>query len=88
MQFVVVSQIEDLEIIAIGSAIREINRLRKVYGPARWRKMKGYARIRLESSELLQVELHWYEAQGFGRKEIKIKRFLWLLKKTWALFFV
>jgi len=76
MRFVIVGQIENIEIIAVSTAIREIARLRKIYGPARWRKMKGYAKIRLESGELLKAELHWYDAQGFGKKEVKIKRFL------------
>lgn len=38
--------------------------------------MKGIARIRLPNGRIRQVELHWYEAHGIGRKDVKIKRYL------------
>jgi hypothetical protein len=38
--------------------------------------MKGVARIRLLNGEVRRAELHWYEAHGIGKKEIKRKRFL------------
>jgi len=38
--------------------------------------MKGAGRIRLPNGEVRLVELHWYEAHGIGRKELKIKRYL------------
>jgi hypothetical protein len=37
----IVGEITHVETIAIGSAIREINRLRKMFGHGRWRKLKG-----------------------------------------------
>ena len=74
--FQVVGEIRDVETIATGSAIREIRRLRKVYGRGRWRKRKGVASVRLADGSILKAEIHWYEAQGQGRKELKIKRFL------------
>jgi hypothetical protein len=43
--FEIISEISDIEIIAIGNAIRDIARLRKVYGRGRWRKLKGIALI-------------------------------------------
>jgi hypothetical protein len=43
MYFEVVGEILHIETIATGSGIREIGRLRKVYGCGRWRKRKGIA---------------------------------------------
>ena len=74
--FHVIGEVSHRETIAIGSAIHEIPRLRKVYGRGRWRKMKGDARIRLTDGTIRVAELHWYEAHGYGRKELKLKRFL------------
>jgi len=72
----VVGAIERIETIAIGGGIRDIMRLRDQYGPGRWRKMKGVARVRLVNGSLRVAELHWYEAHGVGRRKMKIKRFL------------
>jgi len=38
--------------------------------------MKGVAVIRLEGGTERKAELHWYEAHGIGRKEIKRKRYV------------
>jgi hypothetical protein len=76
MDFEVVGDISDVETFAVGNAIRELPRLRRAYGAGRWRKRKGVARIRLADGTVCKVELHWYEAHGIGRKEMKIKRFL------------
>jgi len=76
MNFEILSPITDIEPIAIGSSIRDIARLRRTYGAGRWRKLKGIARIRLASGRIHLAELHWYEAHGIGRKEIKRKRYL------------
>ena len=76
MKFEIIGQIEDIEIIAVGSHIRVLPRLRKTYGPGRWRKLKGTANVRLPSGNVRWVELHWYEAHGIGRKDVKIKRYL------------
>jgi hypothetical protein len=76
VDFEVVGEITDMETFAAGSAIRELPRLRRVYGSGRWRKRKGMARVRLADGTLCRAELHWCEAHGIGRKEMKIKRFL------------
>ena len=65
-----------IEVIAAGASVRDRARLRRLYGSGRWRKMKGTARIRLHSGAARLAELHWYEAHGIGRKEIKRKRYL------------
>jgi hypothetical protein len=33
------------------------------------------APARFVSGEIVQVELHWYEAAGIGKRELKIKAF-------------
>ncbi len=76
MHFEIVGDITDIETIAVGSAIREVNRLRKQHGDGRWRKCKGNATILLASGHIRQAELHWYEASGIGRVEFKRKRYL------------
>lgn len=72
----IIGEIEQIETFAVGSAIRELERLRKVYGKGRWRKRKGVAKLRLSNGTLVEAEIHWYEATGLGRKEFKIKRIL------------
>ena len=76
MEFEIVGEIAHVETFAAGSSIREIARLRKIYGRGRWRKRKGVARVRLPDGATRLAELHWYEAHGIGRKEFKIKRYL------------
>jgi len=76
MYFEVIGQITDVETIAVGSAIREIERLRERYGRGRWRKRKGIATVRLQNGRIRQAELHWYEAHGIGKRKMKIKCFL------------
>ena len=76
MHFEITGEVENIEMIAVGGRIRDIMRLRKQYGPARWRKLKGVAKVRLLSGRLCNAELHWYEAHGIGRKKMKIKRIL------------
>jgi len=76
MRFEVLGEISAVETFAAGSAIREIARLRRVYGRGRWRKRKGIARVRLGDGTVRLAEIHWYEAAGIGRKEFKIKRLL------------
>ena len=66
MNFEIIGEITNIETIAGGSAIRGIARLRKQYGDARWRKLKGIATIRLANGRIRQAELHWYEAHGIG----------------------
>jgi hypothetical protein len=72
----VVGEITEVETFAVGSSIRELPRLRHTYGSRRWRKRKGIAWVRLEDGTTHRAEVHWYEAHGIGRVELKIKRFL------------
>jgi hypothetical protein len=73
MNFELISTIIEVEPIAIAGRIREIARLRKSHGAGRWRKLKGKASVRVDDGSCWRAEIHWYEANGIGRKEMKIK---------------
>ena len=45
MFFEIIGEIEEIETIAIGGKIRDIMRLQRQFGPARWRKLKGFAMV-------------------------------------------
>jgi hypothetical protein len=72
----VLGEIQDVEVIAVGSRIRDLPRLKKVYGGGYWRKLKGVATVCLPSGCVAWAEVHWYESHGIGRKELKVKRLL------------
>ncbi len=76
MHFEVLGEITVLETIAVGRAIRDLPRLQRLYGRGRWRKMKGKAKVSLRSGRVRLAELHWYEAHGVGKREMKRKRYL------------
>jgi hypothetical protein len=76
MHFRVVGPIRKPQTFATGNAIREIARLRRIYGPGRWRKRKGEATVRFPNGTTRLAEVHWYEATGTGQFEHKIKQFL------------
>jgi len=74
--FEVVGEITNVETIAVGSSIRVLKRLKRFYGTGRWRKLKGTAKVKLPDGITCKAEVHWYEADGVGRREFKIKRIL------------
>jgi hypothetical protein len=74
--FEILSAITEIETFATSGAIREISRLRKLYGKDRWRKRKGIADVGLPGGTIRRAEIHWYEASGIGKKEFKVKRFV------------
>ena len=74
MDFEVIGPLRKPQTIAAGRSIRELARLRRVYGRGRWRKRKAIAMVRLGDGFVCDAELHWYEATGIGRRELKIKR--------------
>ena len=76
MPYEIVGEITQVETIAVGGRIRELPRRRRLYGRGRWRKVKGVALVRLRTGRIRKAELHWYEAHGIGRKEIKRKRYV------------
>jgi hypothetical protein len=76
VKFDVVGTITQVETIAAGLSVRVRSFLRKTYGRGRWRKLKGIATVRLPNGKLRRVELHWYEAHGIGKRDLKIKEYL------------
>jgi hypothetical protein len=76
VSFQIVGEITNIQTIAIGRRIRVLARLKKLYGLARWRQMKGEAMVRLAKGQLRRAELHWYEAHGVGKRGMKVKRLL------------
>jgi hypothetical protein len=75
--FDVLAEIVAIEVIAIGRRIRDLRKLVESYGDGRWRKLKGVATVRLHSNgRVRQAELHWYEAHGIGKRDLKIKRYI------------
>ena len=76
MKFEIIDRIVNVEVIASGSGVRVRRFLRKAYGSGRWRKMKGIAMVRLPNGALRRVEIHWYEAHGIGRRDVRIKKYL------------
>ncbi len=73
MKFEIVGEIEQIETIATGRSIRVLTLLNKKYGKGRWRKRKGVATIKLKDGSFHLAEIHWYEAHGIGKRDLKIK---------------
>ena len=76
MTFEIIGRITDVERIAVSGGIRDIQRLRDQFGPGRWRKLKGRTTVKMADTSIRIAEVHWYEADGIGRRRMKIKRFL------------
>ncbi len=76
MDFEILGKISDVEIIAVGSKIRILPFLQREFGRGRWRKLKGFAQVKLSSGEIRFAELHWFEAHGIGKKFLRIKHYL------------
>jgi Cu/Ag efflux pump CusA len=74
VEFELIEVLRVVETMAVGTRIRELERLEDTYGRGRWRKVKGIARVRLSGGVVRQAEVHWYEAHGIGRFEMKIKQ--------------
>ncbi len=74
--FEILGDITSIETIAIGREIRDIRELIEAYGSGRWRKLKGVATVRLPNGRVRIAEIHWYEAHGIGKKDLKIKRYI------------
>jgi hypothetical protein len=58
MPFEIVGEITLIETIAVGKRIRDLQRLRRLYGRSRWRKLKGVSLVRLRSGTIRKAELH------------------------------
>ena len=76
MEFRLVGEPTEVEVIARGHGIRELKLLRRRFGGRAWRKVKGWGQVELPSGRVRRAELHWYECHGIGRTMLKIKRLL------------
>jgi hypothetical protein len=76
VKFEIIGKIENIETIATRKNIRDLDYLQKTYGRGRWRKRKGITRVKLPNGRIRRAEIHWYEAHGIGRKDVKIKYYL------------
>jgi hypothetical protein len=60
VKFEIVGTIENQKTFATGNAIREVGRLKRVYGKGRWRKRKGIATIRFDDGSTRR----WFDPTG------------------------
>ena len=72
----ILSEIRNREVIAKGASVKIRKRLEKLYGHGNWKKMKGIAKVRLSDGSVKLAEIHWFEAHGIGKKNIKVKYYL------------
>ena len=77
MKIEFLSPITDIETIARSKSIRILHYLRNRYGGKEWKKKKRIALIRAPYDGLpRKAEIHWFEAKGVGKVEVKRKRWL------------
>jgi len=74
VQFKIIGVFREIETIASGRGVRDRRRLNREYGTANWRKVKGVNTVLMADGTICDAELHWYEAHGIGKKEIKFKK--------------
>jgi hypothetical protein len=72
----ILSKIRNKEVMAKGTSVKIRKRLEKFYGPGNWKKMKGIANVRLSDGSVKLTEIHWFEAHGIGKKNIKVKYYM------------
>ena len=73
MTFEIISAIRGIEVIAKGTGVRIRHNLSRRFGRGDWRKLKGFADVVYSDGEVWRVELHWYEAHGIGKRDVKVK---------------
>ena len=78
MDFEIIGEITEIEIIARGKGARNRARLQRRYGEGRWRKLKGVAYVRLLNGSVRFAEIHWYQAQGIGKENSKLNSHFWI----------
>jgi len=72
--FDIISEINDIEVIARGHGVDARHRLNRTYGRGNWRKLKGRAWVEYRDGRVIYAEIHWFEAHGIGKVEEKIVR--------------
>lgn len=78
MDFQLIGPITNIQTIAQGGGIRDKARLQAKYPTGKnWKKKKGIAKVLLVASGVsVLAEVHWYEAHGVGKVEMKIKHII------------
>ena len=76
MDFEIIGEITAIQPIATGRGVYARRYLNRVHGRGHWRKMQGVAMVRTSDSLPRRAEVHWYEAHGIGKRDVKIKRYL------------
>ena len=66
MDFEVLGPVRNPQTFAAGRAIRDLARLRRVYGRGRWRKRKGRATVRLPDGFVCEAEVQGTKQVGLG----------------------
>ncbi|HBI44583.1 MAG TPA: hypothetical protein DDY78_17300 [Planctomycetales bacterium] len=59
MDFEVVGELSNIEMIAVNLAIRERDSLKLLHGGRRWRKLKGVGLVRLVNGSVRKAEVYW-----------------------------
>ena len=74
MHFEIIGDIEDIETLAVGGRIPDIMRIQKQFGAGRWRKLKGVAKVRLQSGRIyyavMNYATHLSRLCGKGKLEV------------------
>jgi hypothetical protein len=74
VKFTIIGEIRAVETIASGHGVDVLAKLTRRFGRGNWRKMKGIVFVRYANGLVCEVELHWYEAHGIGKRLPKVKR--------------
>ena len=69
----IAGEITEIEVVAVGNSIRELSRLRKVYGQGRWRKLKGRAVGLASAISRLNASLHIGDHDGAKNSKASIR---------------
>ena len=69
----ILTEVQDKEVIAKGKSVKIRKRLDRLYGKGNWVKYKGFAKVRLSNGNIIWTEVHWFEAHGIGKVQIKTK---------------
>jgi hypothetical protein len=76
MRFTILGEISEIDTFATGSGIREIARRDEFMDAAVGASAKALPACDYRMAQSMSLSLHWYEAAGIGRKELKIKHLL------------
>ena len=71
MDFKILGKIRKIRLIAENKKIRILPFLIESYGKGHWRKLSGEVPV-LDCGENYVAEVHYYEAPGLGRFDLKI----------------